>query len=472
MTDNKVKTRFAPSPTGYLHLGNARTALFSVLLARKNHGIFLLRIEDTDQERSDDKYVQALEEDLYWLGFDWQEGPSVGGDYAPYHQIQRIAIYEKYYKDLEQKKLAYPCFCSEQQLKMSRKAQLASGKPPRYSGICAHLTSEQVQERLEQGLRPTLRFRVPPGKIIKFNDLVRGEQSFNSDDIGDFIIRRADGTPAFFFTNAIDDSLMGVTHVLRGEAHLANTPRQMMLHEAMGLHSPMYGHISLIVGNDGSPLSKRHGSRSVRELRKEGYFPDAVVNFLARLGHYYERNEFMDLDKLSVDFEITRLGRAPARYDPEQLQYWQREAVAHAEKEVFWQWLGAEVHELVDKNQIDAFIQTIRPNVTLPIDALYWARVVYTDNLQLNEDARQVLIQAGSDFFKQALAAVDKHYPDFHALANEVKTSTGTKGKHLFQPLRVALTGELHGPEMTSLLPLLPIDRVKNRLQAWVSDAS
>lgn len=466
MTSNTVKTRFAPSPTGFIHLGNARTALFSALHARRTQGVFLLRIEDTDRARSEERYTDALKEDLDWVGLLWQEGPDVGGDAGPYHQSQRAEIYDRYYQQLERNGVAYPCFCSEQQLSVSRKVQMSSGKPPRYAGTCARLTPEQVREKLAQGLKPTLRFRVPAGKPVRFDDAVRGAQTFASDDIGDFIVRRTDGTPAFFFCNAIDDALMGVTHVLRGEDHLTNTPRQILILEALGLRVPSYGHISMIVGADGAPLSKRTGSQSLRELREGGYFPLAVTNYLARLGHAYERTDFMTLDELAAGFETSRLGRAPARHDVNQLLHWQKEAVARATVDALWVWMGPEVHRLVPDDRVSEFVAAVRPNVIHPSDAQHWARVIYGDHLALNDDARTVIQHAGKEFFTHALAALDAHPRDFKALAEKVKEATGAKGKHLFHPLRVALTGEAHGPEMARILEMLPPERARARLKA------
>ena len=211
MHNLSVKTRFAPSPTGEMHLGNLRTALFNALYARREQGVFLLRIENTDAERSKPEFEQALMDDLRWLGLDWQEGPEAGGSHGPYHQSARAETYDRYYQALEAGGGCYPCFCGETQLKLARKAQRAAGQPPRYAGTCAHLSEQEVAQKLAAGGRPTLRFRVPRGQQVEFDDEVRGPQRFNSDEIGDFIIRRSDGTPAFFFTNAIDDALMGVT---------------------------------------------------------------------------------------------------------------------------------------------------------------------------------------------------------------------------------------------------------------------
>lgn len=466
-----TKTRFAPSPTGYIHLGNVRTALFSALVAARDRGVFLLRIEDTDLARSTNDFTDALKEDLAWLGLQWHEGPDVGGEHGPYHQSQRAEIYARYYRELEQHDLAYPCFCSEHQLALSRKAQIAASKPPRYAGTCARLTPEQVQVKLRDGLQPALRFRVPQNQTIRFTDAVRGEQTFAGGDIGDFIIRRADGTPAFFFCNAIDDALMQVTHVLRGEDHLSNTPRQILLLEALKLRVPSYGHISMIVGADGAPLSKRTGSESVRELRASGYFPLAVVNHLARLGHAYENNDYLSFEQLAAAFDTAKLGRSPARHDVNQLIHWQREAVAKAPEQDLWLWMGSEVHGLVAAEQVKEFIEAVRPNVTHPKDALHWAQVIYAEHLALNHDAQQIVQHAGAPFFEAALSALEAHRDNFSALADQVKTVTGVKGKHLFHPLRVALTGEVHGPEMARLLKLLPLEQARRRLLACAGRA-
>jgi glutamyl-tRNA synthetase len=304
-----IKTRFAPSPTGLIHFGNVRTALFNVLLARKQGGSFLLRIEDTDLERSREEYIDALKEDLRWLDLDWQEGEGATGDAAPYRQSQRSAVYEQYLEKLEADGRVYPCFCSAVELEVSRKVQAASGKPPRYSGKCAHLKADEVARKKAEGAPHTLRFRMPSHTMLAFDDLVRGTQKFPSEDIGDFIIRRSDGTFAFFYVNAIDDALMGVSHVLRGEDHLTNTPRQIAILAALGLPVPQYGHISLIVDTQGAPLSKRTGSMSVQELRELGYFPLAVNNYLARLGHHFTDTSLLELHELSAAFETGSLGR-------------------------------------------------------------------------------------------------------------------------------------------------------------------
>ncbi len=318
MTETPVKTRFAPSPTGNLHLGNLRTALFSALHAWSVQGSFLLRIEDTDAERSRAEFSDGLQDDLRWLGLEWQEGPEVGGDAGPYFQSERDAIYAGYYAQLLESGGAYPCFCSQEQLAAARASQRAAGRPPRYPGTCAHLSRDEAEARRQAGEPHTLRFRVPQRESVVFDDLVRGTQTFRSDDIGDFVIRRTDGTPAFFFCNAIDDALMGVTHVWRGEDHISNTPRQLLLLRALGLREPRYGHLALIVGEDGAPLSKRHGATSLGELREQGYLAAALNNYLARLGHSYTDDSLLDMAGLACRFRsrAPRAGGGTFRHRP------------------------------------------------------------------------------------------------------------------------------------------------------------
>lgn len=465
MKKSPLKTRFCPSPTGFLHLGNMRTALFNALLAKGQNGIFLLRIEDTDKTRSEEQYTDALRADLQWLGLNWDEGPDCEKGAGPYWQSQRQAIYDTYYQQLEEKGLVYPCFCTEQQLALSRKIQISSGKPPRYAGTCRTLTKDAIQEKLAQGLKPALRFMIPQNQETKFHDLVRKEQSFNNNDIGDFIIRRADGTPPFMYCNAIDDALMGVTHALRGEDHLTNTPRQVMILKALNLPMPTYGHISLIVGSDGAPLSKRHGSRSIQALREEGYLPLAILNYLARLGHHYTEDHWMDLAQLSQNFSITSLGSAPARFDEHQLLHWQHESILRLDISTLWEWMGETVHTIVPKDQRDIFMTTVRPNVTFPQDAQKWAHRLYTEEWGYGAAEHHVLREAGAPFFQIVIEAIDEFGLDLEKITSRLKEVLNIKGRALFQPLRVALTGELHGPELLQIIVLLGAETVKERFK-------
>lgn len=458
-----MKTRFCPSPTGHIHLGNTRTALFSVLIALKHGGQFLLRIEDTDQSRSKQEYADDLQADLQWLGLVWQEGPGVEGDNGPYWQSQRQPIYEQFYDTLIEKGRAYSCFCTEQNLAMVRKAQRSAGQPPRYPGTCRNLSPAEIDTKIAEGLKPTLRFRMPDDEVIEFEDGVKGVQKFQSNDIGDFIIRRTDGTAPFMYCNAIDDALMGVDTVVRGEDHLTNTPRQLQILSALDLTLPTYAHIALIAGSDGSPLSKRHGSQSLKQLREAGYLPEALNNYLARVGHSYEHNELMDLPTLAAEFNMNRLGTSAARFDLSQLLFWQKTAVGQLTQDRFWQWVGAEISASV--SQPELFFDTVHANVVFPGDVAHWVKLLHDDEINFEEDVNAVLKDAGTEFFKTALTATAKHGADFANIAAVVKTALNVKGKQLFQPLRVALTGQLHGPEMKNVVALLGDELTTKRFE-------
>jgi nondiscriminating glutamyl-tRNA synthetase len=458
-------TRFAPSPTGELHLGNARTALFNYLLA--HHGLagrFLLRIEDTDAERSKDQHTDGLIEDLKWLGMRWDAGPDREDSKGPYRQSQRRDFYDRYFAELEKRNAVYPCYCTPLELEASRRAQLASGRPPRYAGTCRDLSVEAHQKKSVAGAVPTTRFRVPLGRRIEFVDFVHGPQSFLSDDIGDFVVRRADGTAAFFFCNAVDDADMGVTHVLRGEDHLTNTPRQLMILEALGLRAPSYGHVSLIVGGDGSPLSKRHGATSVREYRDRGYLPQAMTNHLFRLGHSTPEHGFLSLAEMARAFDSTHLGRSPARFDEQQLHVWQKEAAHRLSPDEALRWLEPVLPKGLDSAAAHTFIAAVLPNLVLPEDARTWVNIVFGDPPSLPAAEQKLVQEAGKSYFAAAADAASAHGNDLAAIANAVRAATGKKGAALYMPLRAALTGVAHGPELAPLLKAMPPGKARERL--------
>jgi glutamyl-tRNA synthetase len=462
--DQSATTRFAPSPTGEVHLGNARTALFNFLLARHSGGRFLLRIEDTDTERSREEHTAAVLDDLRWLGLEWEAGPDREDERGPYRQSQRGALYKHYLGVLERKGAVYPCYCSPLELEVARKAQLASGKPPRYAGTCRNLSATQREHKRAQGIVPSVRFKVPSGRRIEFVDFVHGSQSFLSDDIGDFVIVRADGSAAFFFSNAVDDATMGVTQVLRGEDHLTNTPRQLLILEALDLNAPGYGHISLIVGADGAPLSKRHGATSVREYRQRGYRPEALTNHLFRLGHATQEHGFLSLSEMARAFDPAHLGKSPARFDEQQLNVWQKEAAHRLPLDSARQWLGSVIPAGLDEGAASAFIAAVLPNVVLPEDARPWVDVVFGGTLTLSAADEQVIRNAGAGFFSAAASAAANSGNDLAAVVTAVRAATGKKGADLYMPLRVALTGRSHGPELAPLLKAMPPGKARERL--------
>jgi glutamyl-tRNA synthetase len=465
MSQTQVVTRFAPSPTGLLHLGNARTALLNFLAARKSGGRFILRVEDSDETRSDDRLMHQLFTDLRWLGLDWDEGPDIGGPSHAYRQQHRSAIYEEWLTKLDASGLTYPCFCTPAELSRARKRQVAAGQPQHYAGTCRDLSDEQRAERLLRGLPGALRFRVPEGRSVLFDDVVHGEQRCAADDIGDFIIRRSDGGTAFFFANAIDDALMGVTLVLRGDDHLANTPRQILLLEALGLPVPRYGHIALLHGMDGTRLARRHEALSLQELRKRGFLAAAIRNHLVRLGHTPAVAGWLDDAAMRDDFDLKHLQRSPAHFDEVQLRHWQRLAAAHLTDVQFAEWIKPEMPPGLDAARVTAFCRVVRSNVEVPSDVRPWAAVVFGKLHELPSDAMIAVLEAGERFFGASIERLTRTDLDVAVAMRELAEATGRRGPELYLPLRAALTGVTHGPDLDPLLELIPRAEVRARLE-------
>lgn len=454
MSASSIVTRFAPSPTGELHLGNARTALFNALLARREGGSFLLRIEDTDAARSRAEHTRALIEDLSWLGLTW------AGE--PLHQSARTATYDAQLVKLGAAGLTYPCFCSQRELELARAAQLAAGRPPRYSGKCRSLSSADANARLAAGEKATLRFRVPEQGEVVFDDLVHGLKRFAHAEIGDFVLRRADGSAAFFFSNAVDDALSGVTHLFRGDDHLSNTPRQLLILQALGLPAPRYGHLALLTGADGAPLSKRNGALSLRQLREQGYLPQAVANHLFRLGHSTARNELLCFAEMAAAFDVKHLQRAPAHFDPAQLLGWQKEAVHRQAPAEVRAWLGTRLPASLDAAAAEAFIAAVLPNLVFPEDVAPWLAVAFGAEPEPDAEGQAAIAGADRALFQAAAQAAAGN--DFAAIVAAAKAATGLKGPALFKPLRAALTGRLAGPELGPLLKAMPAGSAQRRL--------
>ncbi|MGE0030030.1 MAG: glutamate--tRNA ligase [Steroidobacteraceae bacterium] len=459
-----IVTRFAPSPTGALHPGNARTALFSFLLARGAGGRFILRVEDTDRARDSDLHVAGQMEDLAWLGMSWDAGPDRDDGQGPYRQSERAAIYEGLYRRLEEQGSTYPCYCTSSELDVARKAQVASGQPPRYSGTCRGLDFASRRARAEAGRVPALRFAVPENEVLQFDDLVRGPQTVQAASLGDFLVRRADGGAVFFFCNAVDDALMGITHVLRGDDHLSNTPRQLLLLRSLGLRTPRYGHLPLLLDASGAPQSKRRGSITVAQLRRQGYLASAVGNYLLRLGHHGAPDDWVEPSELARHFRADHLGRAPAHFDTVQLNHWQREAVRRLTPPQAADWLSGVFPGDWPPARREGIAGLLQGNLLLPEDASGWLAVLGGDLPALEAAEQGVVAEAGSEFFLAALAAYAETGGDLGRLAREMKTRTGRKGAGLFMPLRLALTGRHDGPELAALLPAIPEALVRARL--------
>jgi len=454
-----VVTRFAPSPTGRLHAGNARTALYNWLLARREGGRFIVRSEDTDRERSREDHLDAILADLAWLGLEWEAGPGRDGPGGPFRQSQRADLYREQLGRLAETGRAYACWRSGEELAQRRAWQLAQGLPPRYDRAWAVLPEDEVARRRAAGEAPVVRFRAPDRGEIRWHDLVRGERGLPASEVGDFLLSRADGSATFLFANAVDDALMGVTHVLRGEDHLANTARQVALLEALDLPVPVYGHLPLLVGADGRRLSKREGARGVADWRSEGLRPEAVVNYLARLGFPWPHDRLMGLEEFAAAFDVARVSTSQARLDEDHLAHWQRLALDALDPGAFAAWAG-EALDGVPADERDAFIAAVRHNVVSPAEVAGWARVVYT----AHEGVPVADPEADAALFEAVLAAWETHGPDLKALAADVKAATGAKGRAFFHPLRLALTGREHGPELGALVALIPDEIVRARL--------
>jgi nondiscriminating glutamyl-tRNA synthetase len=467
-----MRVRFAPSPTGRLHVGNARTALFNWLLARGSGGTFILRIEDTDAERSTRESEAAILRDLRWLGLDWDEGPDTGGVHGPYRQSERLHLYQSYATELLSTDAAYYCFCSAAQLDAERQQALADERPARYAGTCRRLSREQAAARIAAGERPAIRFRVPEDRDVVFTDAVRGEVRFQTDVIGDPIIVRGDGHPAYNFAVVVDDALMEVTQVIRGEDHISNTPRQVLMYEALGFTPPAFAHLALVMGPDHSPLSKRHGATSVAEFRAKGYLPEALVNYLALIGWSPGGgDELLPIDELARRFSLDRVGHSAGVFDEEKLAWANRHYLKIADPSrlaelslPYFEEAGVPMRP--DASGID-FLASAMAIASASVDRLNQvpARLAFLFDFAperaLAEPAvREELSAVGARSVILALAEELAAAPrldreEFRAVANRVKARTGQKGKALFHPIRVMLTGRAEGPELDLAVPAI-----------------
>jgi nondiscriminating glutamyl-tRNA synthetase len=467
-----LRVRFAPSPTGQLHVGNARTALFNWLLARGSRGTFILRIEDTDAERSTRESEAAILRDLRWLGLDWDEGPDIGGARGPYRQSERLHLYESYAKELLAAGDAYHCFCSIAQLDADRQAALAEGRPARYAGTCRHLSIEQTRARIDAGERPAIRFRVPEGRDVVFEDAVRGDVRFTSDVIGDPVIVRADGSPAYNFAVVVDDALMEVTHVVRGEDHISNTPRQVLLYQALGFTPPTFAHLALVMGPDHAPLSKRHGATSVAEFRSKGYLPEALVNYLALIGWSPGGgDELLPIDELARRFSLDAVGLSAGVFDEEKLAWVNRhylkmaDPLRIAELSVPY-FIHAGVKMSPDHRGLE-FLASAIVMATSSVDRLdqvparlallfdYSAERALAD-AHVRDEMQEPRGRAVVTTLTEELASAPRlDRETFRAVAAQVKARTGEKGRALFHPIRVALTGRAEGPELDLAIPAI-----------------
>ncbi|MCC3376676.1 glutamate--tRNA ligase [Cohnella sp. REN36] len=479
----KVRVRYAPSPTGHLHIGNARTAIFNYLFARHHGGDFVIRIEDTDVKRN----VAGGEENqltyLKWLGVDWDESIDRIGEYGPYRQTERIAIYDKHTRELLDRGLAYRCFCTEEELEREREEQTARGETPRYSGRCRRLTAEQEAAFRAEGRVPSVRFAVPQDRTYTFHDLVKGEISFRSEEFGDFVIVKKDGIPTYNYAVAVDDHLMAISHVLRGEDHITNTPRQLMVYEAFGWEPPVFGHMTLIVNESRKKLSKRDESivQFIEQYDQLGYLPEALLNFIALLGWSPEgEEEIFTRDQLIGIFDADRLSKSPAVFDTVKLnwlnQHYLKSASPERVLELTLPHLKKAGRLPEEPNETElawatTLVTLFREHLRFGAEIVPLSDLFFREAPELNDEASAVLAEAGvpavlTAFARQIEAAGEEGFTvdNMKTLIKAVQSETGAKGKALFMPIRVALTGQVHGPDLNGCIWLLGRDRVLKRL--------
>ncbi len=463
-----VKTRFAPSPTGYLHLGNARTAIFSYLFARHNGGSFILRVEDTDRERSKREYEEMMLKDLEWLGLEWDEF---------YRQSERTEIYREYVNKLLESGHAYPCFCTQEELDREREEAQKSGVAYRYSGKCRSLTREEVEKLKREGKPFTIRFRVPEGEAIVFEDLVKGHISIMGEDFGDFVIVRSDGSPTYNFVVVVDDALMGVTHVVRGEDHIPNTPKQILIYRALGFEVPRFAHLPVILGEDRSKLSKRHGAVSVMNYREEGFLPEALFNYLCLLGWSPPNSdrEVFSKDELIELFDLKDINSAPAVFNKDKLRWMNgvyiREVISLERlKEAIKPFFENAGYDVSDEDYLEKVLERTRDAYDTFTEAVDKLKPFFVDELDIpSELLARLEDMKGMDIltaFAQRVSEENISTPeDVKRVAKEVQKSLGVKPKEVWHTLRIAMTGRLEGVGIDILLSTLPKERILHRIE-------
>ncbi|WP_379971366.1 glutamate--tRNA ligase [Ectobacillus sp. sgz5001026] len=482
---NKVRLRYAPSPTGHLHIGNTRTALFNYLFAKHHGGDFVIRIEDTDLKRNVEGGEESQLSNLKWLGIGWDEGPDIGGPYGPYRQTERLDIYKELYEQLLERGLAYKCYVTEEELEAEREAQIAAGETPRYTGTHRNLTEEQRKEFEAEGRVPSIRFRVPDHKEYTFHDLVKGDVTFNSDEFGDFVIVKKDGIPTYNFAVAVDDHLMEISHVLRGEEHLSNTPKQMMIFEAFGWRAPEFGHMTLIVNENRKKLSKRDESvlQFISQYAELGYLPDALLNFIGLLGWSpVGEDEIFTIEQFVEMFDAARLSKSPAVFDTQKLKWMNNQYVKQQSLESV---VELSVPHLVKAGRVSENMSEQEKAWITDLIALYHDQMSYgaeivelsdmffRDDVTYDEAGQAILgeeqVPVVLAAFGEELAALEEFTPEnIKAAIKAVQKKTGNKGKKLFMPIRVAATGEEHGPELPNVIKLLGKEKVINRINKLI----
>ncbi|MBA4397573.1 MAG: glutamate--tRNA ligase [Syntrophus sp. (in: bacteria)] len=484
MSAEKPRVRFAPSPTGDLHVGNARTALFNWMFARHYGGEFILRIEDTDAVRTSKDSELRIIEDLTWLAIDWDEGPGAGGEKGPYHQRQRLDLYDHYLKMLIRADCVYPCYCTEEELEAERAELVFRKMTPRYLGKCRNLSDTDRKTLEAQGREPAYRFRVGTG-WIEFDDLIRGAMKFDAETIGDFIIVRSNGIPAYNFAVVVDDHLMDVSHVIRGEDHLSNTALQLLIYKALGLNPPIFAHHALILGKDRSKLSKRHGAVAVREFREKGILAEVMLNYLALLGGSIGGGrEVCTREEMISSFSLDRAGKSGAVFDEDKLKWlngiYIRQGDLHSLTEQLLPFIMAAGYHDIDnigRGRLEQIVDAVRGDVALLSDIGEQMDIFFDDRFAVSGEAQRLLGEREARGVVGALVQSLEGLPlcannFYQEIIASVEGKTGAKGKKLFLPIRAAVTGRIKGPELDKIFAILSPASLKYRVETALSGSS
>lgn len=474
----ETRTRFAPSPTGYMHIGNLRTAIFEYLLAKKDNGKFILRIEDTDQTRKVEGAIDFIYDTLKLCNFEIDEGPNNEGKYGPYVQSERKEIYKKYALELVEKKKAYYCFCTEERLTNLREIASLNKQPFMYDGHCKNLTQEEIEEKLRNNEPYVIRQAMPKEGQTIINDLVYGEVVIENKILEDQILLKSDGFPTYNFANVIDDHLMEITHVVRGKEYLDQTAKYNLLYEAFGWEKPTYIHVAMVLGEDGNKLSKRNGDASFMDLYNEGYLPMAITNYLVLLGWSPKDNkEIFTMEELIKEFDPTRISKSSSSYDLKKLKWFNAHYIKQLTKEEIIKLclpFLKEAYNLDDKEEswINHLIEIYQNHLSYGKEIVELTDLFFKDKINLTEECQEFMSQEGIEntiqTFKKEIENINEwNLENITNAINNTKEKAQVKGKMLYMPIRIKVSGQMHGPELPYTIYLLGKETIINRLSRW-----
>ncbi len=479
----EIRVRIAPSPSGNLHIGTARTALFNYLFAKKNNGKYVLRIEDTDLDRSSQAYIDNIYDSLKALGLNWDEGPDVGGPYGPYQQSERFDIYPKYAQKLIDEGYAYECFCTQEELDAEKEESIKNKKPHKYSGKCRNLTEEEKAKLRAEGRKPSIRFKVPEGET-SYDDMVKGHLHFDNSLIGDFVIMKSNGTPTYNFAVVIDDMEMKISHIIRGEDHISNTAKQIMIYNALGAKIPKFGHLGMILAPDRSKLSKRHGATAVSEFVEKGYLTEALVNFVALLGWSpSDGHEIKTLDEIAADFRINEVSSSNSIFEYDKLNWMNGQYIKKMDlaklTELVKPYLSCYDLSEYTQEQLQRIVEVTREPITILSELTNDTKYFFGKDVEIEPDVQEKVLDG--EVAKKVLPYVIENelekwnFEDEEVLHEQLaelrtyfKEQHGIKPKETMWAIRAAVTGRTHGADMVAILVLLGKDRVVHRIKKAV----